>query len=108
MDKSEFLEILREQLSGQMQEGKLAAHVRYYQDYIEEQVRNGRGEADVLAELGDPRLIAKTLMDTNADAGQEIQGDRQNYQGYSDSGSYQSGYVKSAAISWTCPHGTEG
>ena len=74
MDKSEFLEILREQLSGQMQEGKLAAHVRYYQDYIEEQVRNGRGEADVLAELGDPRLIAKTLMDTNADAGQEIQG----------------------------------
>lgn len=62
MSRREFLEVLRGQLSGQMTQGRAAAHVRYYEDYIQSQVRNGRSESDVLAELGDPRLIAKTLM----------------------------------------------
>ena len=68
MDRADFIEILRSQLSGQMQEGKAAAHVRYYEDYIQSQVRKGRTEGEVLEELGDPRLIAKTLIDTDADA----------------------------------------
>ena len=65
MSRREFLEVLRGQLSGQMAQGRAAAHVRYYEDYIQSQVRNGRSESDVLAELGDPRLIAKTLIDTD-------------------------------------------
>lgn len=70
MGRREFLEILRGQLSGQMAQGKAAAHVRYYEDYIQSQVRSGRSETDVLAELGDPRLIARTLIDT--DDGTEV------------------------------------
>lgn len=70
MSRREFLETLRGQLSGQMAQGKAAAHVRYYEDYIQSQVRSGRSEADVLAELGDPRLIARTLIDT--DDGTEV------------------------------------
>ena len=38
MNRKEFLEILRSQLAGQMQEGKAAAHIRYYEDYIQSQV----------------------------------------------------------------------
>ena len=68
MSRREFLEVLRGQLSGQMTQGRAAAHVRYYEDYIQSQVRNGRSESDVLAELGDPRLIAKTLIDTDDSA----------------------------------------
>ena len=68
MSRREFLEVLRGQLSGQMTHGRAAAHVRYYEDYIQSQVRNGRSESDVLAELGDPRLIAKTLIDTDDSA----------------------------------------
>ena len=34
MNRTEFLDTLRSQLSGQMHEGKVAAHVRYYEDYI--------------------------------------------------------------------------
>lgn len=94
MNKAEFLEILREQLSGQMQEGRIAAHVQYYRDYIDSQLRDGREEMSVLAELGDPRLIAKTLLDTNAEAGQEIYENSGSYQGYSGSGNAQGGYVK--------------
>ena len=62
MNRTEFLDTLRSQLSGQMHEGKVAAHVRYYEDYIQSQVRSGRDEQQVLDELGDPRLIARTLL----------------------------------------------
>lgn len=69
MNRTEFLDTLRSQLSGQMHEGKVAAHVRYYEDYIQSQVRSGRDEQQVLDELGDPRLIARTLLDTDTDNG---------------------------------------
>lgn len=60
--------MLREQMSGQMHEGKMAAHLRYYEDYIQSQVQKGLREEDVLSELGDPRLIAKTLIDREAES----------------------------------------
>ena len=81
MNRTEFLDTLRSQLSGQMHEGKVAAHVRYYEDYIQCQVRSGRIEQDVLQELGDPRLIARTLLDTDVDNGQM---DYAEYSTYSD------------------------
>ena len=54
MNKKEFLDILYEQLSGQMPEGNVAAHVQYYRNYIEEEQHKGRSEGDILNELGDP------------------------------------------------------
>lgn len=81
MNRAEFLDTLRSQLSGQMHEGRVAAHVRYYEDYIQSQVRSGRNEQDVLTELGDPRLIARTLLDTDVDDGQE---DYAEYSTYSE------------------------
>ena len=92
MERTQFLETLRSQLAGQMHEGKVAAHVRYYEDYIQSQVRGGRSEAEVLTELGDPRLIAKTLLDTDADSGGDIYEEEQTYSSggaYSDSESGQ-------------------
>lgn len=72
MTRREFLEMLKNQLSGQMQEGRVAAHLRYYEDYIQSQIQKGRSEHEVMAELGDPHLIAKTLIDTNSSAGENI------------------------------------
>lgn len=79
MNRQEFLEILKSQLAGQMQEGKAAAHIRYYEDYIQSQVRGGRPEREVLEELGDPRLIAKTLIDTDDGSTQEDYGKYSSY-----------------------------
>lgn len=86
MNRTEFIQTLRDQLAGQMQEGRVAAHIRYYEDYIHSQIRSGRTEEEVLTELGDPRLIAKTLIDTNPDCVNEIYEDSQEsyYNGYSD------------------------
>ena len=64
MDKDEFLGILRSQLSGQMPEQQIATHIQYYRSYIEERIAAGSSESEVMRELGDPRLIARTLLDT--------------------------------------------
>lgn len=89
MNKEEFLHALRGQLSGQMHEGTAAAHVQYYRNYIEEQVKKGRTEGDVLAELGDPRLIAKTLLDTDTAASGTVYESEQGYRSYEESQTYQ-------------------
>lgn len=81
MNKKEFLDILYNQLSGQIPEGNVAAHVQYYRNYIEEEQRKGRTESEILAELGDPRLIARTLLDTEASAS----GNPQTTEYYSES-----------------------
>lgn len=81
MDKTEFIEILRSQLSGQMPEGAVAAHVRYYEDYIQSQINSGRTEEEVLSELGAPRLIAKTLVDAGDTGESEAY---ESYQEYSE------------------------
>ena len=69
MSKTEFIDILYNQLSGQMPEGSVAAHVQYYRNYIEDEQQKGRTETDILNDLGDPRLIARTLLDTEVGAG---------------------------------------
>ena len=69
MSKTEFLDILYNQLSGQMPEGSVAAHVQYYRNYIEDEQQKGRTETDILNDLGDPRLIARPLLDTEVGAG---------------------------------------
>ena len=69
MSKTEFLDILYNQLSGQIPEGSVAAHVQYYRNYIEDEQQKGHTETDILNDLGDPRLIARTLLDTEVGAG---------------------------------------
>lgn len=92
MDRAQFLETLRSQLTGKMHAEKIEAHLRYYEDYIQSQVRGGKSEADVLAALGDPRLIARTLLDTDTSSPDEngeeayAYSDSRQKQGYSETG----------------------
>lgn len=64
MMKREFLEELKTALSGQLPVSEVAGHVAYYKNYIEEQERSGKSETEILNMLGDPRLIARTILDT--------------------------------------------
>lgn len=61
MTKQEFLEGLRRYLSGSLEYRQVNEHLRYYTEYIDSQIRQGKSEEQVMQELGDPRLIAKTL-----------------------------------------------
>ncbi len=62
MTKSEFTEILRKTLSGRVSHSVVNENVAYYENYIDTEIRKGRSEEEVLEELGDPRLIAKTII----------------------------------------------
>ena len=61
MTKKEFLSILNESLAGNVPSDVINENIRYYKDYIE---NNESSESQVLEELGDPRLIARTIIDS--------------------------------------------
>ncbi len=65
MTKFEFLERLQKELEGGMRTGAVQEQLDYYRRYIEDEVRSGRDETEVVSELGDPWAIAKTILDTS-------------------------------------------
>ena len=69
MNRTEFIEKLQRALAGGLNSSQVADNVRYYQEYIDTEVRKGRREEEVLAQLGDPRLLAKSIIEANKRAG---------------------------------------
>lgn len=78
MDRTEFMDRLQRTLAGGVNSSQVAENVRYYQDYIDTEIRKGRSEEDVLSGLGDPRLLAKSIIEANKRAGY-IEGTNQNF-----------------------------
>lgn len=64
MTRNEFLQKLREALSNDLTGSVIQENVDYYNQYITDEVNNGRKEEDVINELGDPWVIAQTIIDT--------------------------------------------
>ena len=52
MTKAEFLEKLRIELSSGVTPQVLQENLNYYSQYIDDEIRKGRTESEVLAELG--------------------------------------------------------
>lgn len=65
MNKGEFLYALQGRLAEELPRDAVEEYVRYYDSYITERVSQGMDEREVIGQLGDPLLIAKTIMDTN-------------------------------------------
>lgn len=68
MNKQEFIDRLRAALNGRIPAPQVEETVSYYRDYINVEMRKGRSEEEVLKSLGDPRLIARTIIQTNGGA----------------------------------------
>lgn len=92
MGKQEFLEKLRTALSGRVSAEIVAENVRYYEDYINIEVRKGRNEKEVLEQLGDPRLIARTIIQTHGGTGRDSRSTETN----AEAGSRGDGYGEEA------------
>lgn len=69
MTRDKFLQELRIALQGRVSQKEVNEQLRYYENYIIEESRKGKTEEEVLAELGNPRLIAKTIFDTCGEEG---------------------------------------
>lgn len=78
MDKREFIEKLQRTLAGGLDSAQVAENVRYYQEYIESEMQKGNTEEEVLSQLGDPRLLARSIIEANKRAGASY-GSNQEY-----------------------------
>lgn len=81
MDKIEFLALLRQALDGEVSSELVEKNVHYYEQYISAATKEE--EAGIINELGDPRLIAKTIIE--ADKAAKEKGKYQDYRSYSSS-----------------------
>lgn len=62
MNRSEFLNKLREALENDLSGPAVRENVEYYDAYIQSEIQNGKSEKEVLDMLGDPWIIARTII----------------------------------------------
>jgi hypothetical protein len=92
MNCDEFLRLFREALDGKVSEQIINDNANYYRSYINSEIRKGKSEAEVLASLGDPRLLAKTIEESTKFA----TGEGDSYYEYdSTTGRYSGKYEES-------------
>lgn len=63
MTRIEFMDILQRTLAGSLNSSTVNENMRYYQEYFDTQMRMGKSETEVIGELGNPRLLAKTMIE---------------------------------------------
>lgn len=59
MDRTEFLKVMRESLERKIPQAEIEDNLKYYWEYFEQ---SGCSDEEVCEELGDPRLIAKSVI----------------------------------------------
>ncbi len=62
MTKTEFLSQLKRELTGNINPQAVQENIEYYDRYIMDEVRSGKSEEDVVQILGDPWVLAQTLI----------------------------------------------
>ena len=69
MTKKEFLQILRDSLDGEIPERDIQSNLHYYEEYIKTQAMSS-SEEDVIMQLGNPQMIAKSIIEAFKASGQ--------------------------------------
>ncbi len=65
----DFLKQLSIALSGEIPEEEVEKNIKYYTNYFYIERGKGRSEDDILEELGDPNLIARSIIDADKISG---------------------------------------
>lgn len=63
MARSEFLAKLKEALENDLNGRIVQENIEYYNSYIMDEVSKGKSEETVIAELGDPWIIARSIIE---------------------------------------------
>ena len=117
MNKREFLKILKDSLEVSLEKDAIKSQLDYYDKYISDEINKGRTEKEVLDELGDPRLIAKTIKtvsvgeainestatddDYNKNQQQDYNGNYGGYKGTENGGGFKTYYNSNSVIGCT-------
>ena len=95
MSREEFLSTLREALTGEVPEAVIADNLNYYRNYLTQEMEKGRTVDEIVEEIGGPRIVAQTIIDT-CEAGGESGGYTEASDGsyggsYGDGSPYEDG-----------------
>lgn len=88
MKKEEFLSGLRAALALEIPDSEIESNLRFYEDYINGKIKE-KEEEIVIDELGDPRLIAKTIIETYQIAHGPMYQNNKNDKSYNKSYEYE-------------------
>lgn len=88
MSKEEFLQELREALAGDVPEAVIRDNMNYYSSYLSQESAKGRSVEEIVAEIGEPFIVAKTIIESYEAGGERTEGP-----GY---GSYHETYTEDA------------
>lgn len=95
MNKEEFLRELEEALAGDVPEPVIRDNLNYYGSYLTQETAKGRSVDEIVDEIGEPFIIAKTIIEHSEAAGEAGNDGYGSYrETYSDSrsqGQYQGG-----------------
>ena len=79
MSKEEFLQELSEALVGEVPESVIRDNISYYGSYLTQEMAKGRTVDEIVREIGEPFILAKTIIE-HCEASGECSGD----DGYKD------------------------
>ena len=68
MKREDFIRGLEDALKGDVSPRIINENINFYNNYIVEEVKGGRTEKEVVDSLGDPWIIAKTIVQTSEEA----------------------------------------
>lgn len=72
MNKIEFIEGLKAYLEPEVDAATVRENVEYYRNYISDEMSKGKTEEEVVNELGDPWVIARTIIDMYDGEAEEV------------------------------------
>ena len=91
MSKEEYLRGLEEALKGEVPGSVIRDNLNYYNSYLSQEISKGRTMEDIISEIGEPRIVARTIIDSCEAAGETEDG----YGSYEDTGFSDSRYDNS-------------
>lgn len=65
MNRLDFIDELHRALASQLSVDEIRGHIEYYNEYIDMQIRKGSTEEEIISSLGNPRLLAKSILEAN-------------------------------------------
>lgn len=87
MTRTEFMDSLQRALAGSLTSSTVNENMRYYEEYFDTQIRSGESEEEVVNSLGDPRLLAKTIIQAAKYQARNYGGDAPEYDEVYEDGS---------------------
>lgn len=101
MTKQEFLDKLRDGLTGEVSSQEIQSNLQYYNQYFLDEMAQGKGEAQICMELGNPLLIARSIIDASeSEGGADYQETIYTEDGAEASEQQQSSGFKVVQIKW--------